>query len=185
MKRDRRTEKTEAAIKNALASVLQHHPLKQASVSEVARIAGVSRSTFYAHYTGLDQVYGELVRDMDERILQLRSQLRSPDTGTQMQRQPFCSFLRSAGSLNAIVSDDQYLPALFEQADKMHAYALYDQLVKDGLPTDAASALFRFQMGGCYMAATSLPSTADWTKARETIDAFVRGGIAAVRATLS
>ena len=42
--------KTKAQIEQALVSLLQHQNFDQISTSELARAAGVSRSSFYTHY---------------------------------------------------------------------------------------------------------------------------------------
>ena len=50
---DIRNERTEQAIRQAMLNLLKERPFDRLSVTEVATAAGVSRSTFYAHFANL------------------------------------------------------------------------------------------------------------------------------------
>lgn len=47
---DRRTRRTERALREALVALLQEKPLSRITVSDVIELADIGRSTFYRHY---------------------------------------------------------------------------------------------------------------------------------------
>jgi AcrR family transcriptional regulator len=55
-KADRRIEKTRRALLGAFAGVIQQHPYENVSVTHIASLAQVSRSTFYQHFSGKDGI---------------------------------------------------------------------------------------------------------------------------------
>lgn len=67
--------RTERAVKEALLSLLAEKPLADITVSELARKAHVSRSTFYEHFGNPADVYDALVRDYASDTLPLMSQI--------------------------------------------------------------------------------------------------------------
>lgn len=60
---DRRVLYTRNVIKDAFLSLLAQRPYEKLSVSAVCAEAEVTRTTFYAHYDGLNAVVDELVTD--------------------------------------------------------------------------------------------------------------------------
>ena len=63
---DSRNKRTEQQIANALLHLLEKKPFEAVSVSELAREANVSRSTFYAHFDNVDDVFVRLVKEMNQ-----------------------------------------------------------------------------------------------------------------------
>jgi AcrR family transcriptional regulator len=53
---DRRIQRTRDALGNALLSLLAEKPFESIKVEDVLLRAGVARSSFYAHYTGKDDL---------------------------------------------------------------------------------------------------------------------------------
>ena len=58
---DARFERCGEAIRQALLRLLVGKRIENVSMSELAREAGVSRSTLYAHYGNVQDVYAALV----------------------------------------------------------------------------------------------------------------------------
>ncbi|SES05746.1 TetR/AcrR family transcriptional regulator [Salisediminibacterium halotolerans] len=70
---DRRVRKSKHLLKQSLVTCLKTKPLDRITVSELVRSADLNRSTFYQHFTNLDELYDELVRDtMNELIRSYR-----------------------------------------------------------------------------------------------------------------
>ena len=182
---DIRNAKTERAIKDALLAILAHKPLSDASVSEVAREAGISRSTFYSHFSNLEQVFNALVDEQQCGVRTLRSQLHRDACPEDDEAKPFCLRLRKAGRYAPIVREKGYLPRFLESPRANQPGDEYEQLIAEGLPTAAAQALRTFQMNGCYNAALSVHSDCEWVEIQPVIDEFIRGGIQAVRTMVS
>ncbi|MBS0410366.1 MAG: helix-turn-helix transcriptional regulator [Proteobacteria bacterium] len=58
---DRRTARTRAAVTAAFVDLLLERGYDQITVSDVVERANVGRSTFYAHYTGLDALLRQVL----------------------------------------------------------------------------------------------------------------------------
>lgn len=61
---DRRAERTERALRDALAALLHEKPYGAIAVKEILARADVGRSTFYAHFTDKDALLARCVRDL-------------------------------------------------------------------------------------------------------------------------
>lgn len=57
-------EKSKKAIKDALLEIMYEKDFKDITVSELLKKANVSRGTFYAHFSNLDDVKQQLIYDL-------------------------------------------------------------------------------------------------------------------------
>lgn len=178
---DIRNAKTERTIKDALLDIMKHKELTDISVSEVARAANISRSTFYAHFSNLEQVFSALVDDQVDSVRSIKAQLHCDSCTEEDATQPFCARIRKAGRYEPVVRDKSYLPRFLEAENSYREGDEFEQLIMDGIPSAAVQALKVFQLNGCYNAALSVHSDREWAEIRPIIDEFIRGGINAVR----
>ena len=182
---DARFEKSAAAIKQALLRLLVGKRLEDVSMSELAREADVSRSTLYSHYGNVQDVYAALVVEFLGGLRSLESHLHCNECTGQGSR-PFCVALREAGPYAPVVRDERFLPMLFALVEQGAfpggASNMFSGL---GMSRMQADALYRFQMSGCYAVALADVSTGEWDVIQRTLDAFIRGGINAVRVPLA
>lgn len=65
---DRRIEKTKSKIKKALSRLVLAKGFENVRVGEVAKAAGVNRSTLYIHYPNIDSILYELEDDLIAQI---------------------------------------------------------------------------------------------------------------------
>lgn len=69
---DHRTRVTRMLIRRALMSLLAQKPIQSISVKELCELAGINRSTFYAHYTDLhdllQQIEDEMFADFEKAL---------------------------------------------------------------------------------------------------------------------
>ena len=180
---ERHNRKTEATIKDALIRLLESKPLTRISVSEISSAAGISRSTFYAHFTNVREVYDSALRDFHtESVMQLQDRLRCATCAACPSRRPFCEAIRNAGRYQPLVNDPLYFPAVMELlVTENDEISILDDYRRMGLSELQAKAVAMFQLSGCYAAATSLSDEADWTEAQKVIDDFIRGGVQSLR----
>ena len=68
---DERARRTRSRIARALVALAMQRPLESITVRELVREAGISRSTFYAHYTSLEDYLTRSYAWMLERGTQL------------------------------------------------------------------------------------------------------------------
>ena len=171
--------RTDAAIKQALLSLLGKKRLSEVTVSELARDAHVSRSTFYEHFGNPDEVYDALIEDISGEMAPLMSQVVCSD-GFRREGRPFCALVRDAGEYAPAVRDSRFLDSFLSKGEGRYEHDLYDVLVDAGYDELEAQAVCSFQMSGCFAAARSTPVSAEeWARVRGVIDRFILGGIAA------
>ena len=65
---DKRQEKTRQALYQALRDSLTEEPYEKISVSELLKRSGVSRSAFYAHFKGKDDVLKSVAEDIFDHV---------------------------------------------------------------------------------------------------------------------
>ncbi len=65
---DRRARRTRESLRRAMGKLLMERDLKDISVTEVAALADVNRSTFYLHYEDIDDLYRRTEDDIVRRI---------------------------------------------------------------------------------------------------------------------
>lgn len=62
--KDRRIERTQALLRNALTSLIHEKSYDAISVKEILDRANVGRSTFYTHFTGKDELLASGLKEM-------------------------------------------------------------------------------------------------------------------------
>ncbi len=75
---DPRTRRTLTALRQALATLLEDKPLSHITVSELCRVAGIHRTTFYKHFDAVPEVAATVVHDLGRSVVGPR---RSDDGG--------------------------------------------------------------------------------------------------------
>lgn len=61
---NRMVEKSKKAIKDALLEIMYEKDFKHITVNELLKCANISRGTFYAHFSNLDDVRHQLIDDL-------------------------------------------------------------------------------------------------------------------------
>lgn len=171
--------KTEQSIKDALVRLLAVKPLADVTISELAREAHVSRSTFYGHYGNTGDVYNELVIDASSGMSPLMSQVMCVD-GFKSEGRPFCLMVRGAGEYAPVVCESRFADAFLRQQKTQESHDLFSMMVDAGYSQSEAQAVSLFQLNGCFSAARAMQATdEEWKDIRTVIDRFILGGIAA------
>lgn len=184
---------SDTAIKEALLRVMRSRTLDSVSVAELARQAQVSRTTFYAHFNNVYEVFQALVGRLSD--MRPHAPWTYPDSNgvadgpgearpscrTGCIAIPYCQIIRSAGKYAPVVADPRFLPELLRSDHSIDREFFSERLAGSSLSRRRIKALCVFQMSGCHALATSgLASEGDWPELQETIDAFIDGGITAL-----
>lgn len=181
---DARYEKSDKAIRDALVRLMDGSEFSSISMAELAAEAGLSRSTLYAHYRNVEEVLERIVDDFVSDLSPLDAHLRFGGCAECAPRsKPFCVALREARDKLPFVRNPRFFALLLERIverdgcahDSMRVYRAA------GLDEAQARAVFVFQMSGCYAVALSEVPAVEWQHVQQTLDAFVRGGLAALR----
>ena len=95
---DRRVQRTQKNIRNALISLLSEKELSQITVKELSDKADINRKTFYSYYSGIDDILDKIEDEIVETLLAIIRDydFRSSDFDAYAL---FCS-------LNKIINDD-------------------------------------------------------------------------------
>ena len=81
-KMDRRTQKTQKAIREAFLILLGKKNIDKIKVAEISQLADIGRGTFYLHYNDVFDLYDQVEKDLYaeiERLLDRSFSSRSPD----------------------------------------------------------------------------------------------------------
>lgn len=68
-KKDRRIEKTQKSIKDALITLLEKKEASQITIKELAEYANINRKTFYMHYSSIDDIFDKIANEVMEKFL--------------------------------------------------------------------------------------------------------------------
>lgn len=66
---DRRVQRTQKNIRSALIALLSEKDISQITVKELAAKADINRKTFYAYYSGIDDILGKIEDEIVEKLL--------------------------------------------------------------------------------------------------------------------
>ena len=94
---NRMVEKSKAAIKNALLDIMYEKDFKQITVNELLKRANVSRGTFYAHFSNLEDVRQQLINDLFDHADYLFGEY----TASELEKDPYPIMLMAADMLLA------------------------------------------------------------------------------------
>ncbi len=171
-----------ARLEQALLRLLKQKPLRRITVTELCEAAAVSRSTFYAHYSNVDDIYQELLRRFALESATLGAQLGECLPGVEARRpSPLCTLVRTSEEYRGLVEEERFMECLLEISKAEYpeaSYGIYRDICDDA---DAARALYIFQIAGCIAAAKALSPSCDWPTVKEALDTFIGGGIRAVK----
>lgn len=65
---DRRTRRTVSALQKSLIKLLLKKPLREITITELTESADISRTTFYLHYTDINDLFNSLEDDIYKRF---------------------------------------------------------------------------------------------------------------------
>lgn len=90
---NRMVEKSKKAIKDALLDIMYEKDFKQITVNELLKRANVSRGTFYAHFSNLEDVRQQLINDLFEHA----DYLFGDYTASELEKDPYPIMLMGRG----------------------------------------------------------------------------------------
>ena len=134
---DRRIRRTRDALGDALLSLLAEKPFDAIKVEDVLLRAGVARSTFYAHYTGKDDM---LLSDADAFFEGMASWLEraSEGAGRVAPVREFLAHVAEARPLADALLASRHAPELLAIGREHFARAIARRLAGRGVGDEAA-----------------------------------------------
>ena len=191
---DRRNLKTIASVKEALLVLLKRKRLSDVTVTDISAAANISRSTFYCNFRNVHEVYELLVEDfLRQETKTLKSQIScekyrestcagGADASCEDARLPYCVAVRRTVRYREVTREAEFLPSLLRiTRENDESVAFFAEL---GVEPAVARSLLTFQMAGCHAAALDAAAGEEWPACKSAIDAFIAGGMDAVRSRL-
>lgn len=192
-KRDSRSLRTEAKVKDSLLKLLGKSNFGDITVSELCRDAEITRVTFYQHYNSLADVLDQLLGDITQALGDVPLEMceacaggAGPATeGRIWTGMPFCHFYASKNPYRVLFDDNAIAERLIEQIVDNNLDHMMDTL-HERFPNSSVDRMqFRyfniFRMSGCLAAIKAAKRSGhDWSLVQPTLD----GAISATFETL-
>jgi len=128
---DRRITRTRDVLGDALIVLMQEKPWPEITVQNVLDRAKVSRSTFYAHYSGKNDLFMSDVEDFFEMVSGLLSR-RKDGSGRVLPVRELCAHLREVQGFVLALSASGKLNDVWELARGRFARAIEEKLSVPG-----------------------------------------------------
>ena len=179
-KQDPRTIQTKALIKQTLLETMKKTAFEKITVSELCKIAGINRGTFYLHYCDLWAVLEELE---DEALREEPSDEPYQCSLTAERYEcPYgiCDKIHTHPEYGVIFFDDSLtghvIEKIAQQSKDKYVTALVRQL---DLTAEQAETIFYFQLNGCLAINKKIyrNGSKNWEASRDLIGGFIQSGL--------
>lgn len=119
-----RKEMTRMLLKEGLLSCLETNPFKSITVTLLCRTSGITRSTFYLHYSNIMEIVDDLVDDaiayshpgmVDNNNLQVIAKTLSAASDSVALREAYDSIFDRLPLCQRIVRHRKYLPLFLDE----------------------------------------------------------------------
>ena len=106
---DLRIQKTEAAVKEAYLELRHRKPIEKITVTELSKLAGINKATFYLHYSGIYSLADEMEDEIIDDILSETQEMNKFFDDPQKHASDlFRAFMKNRTMLNYIFSGSRY-----------------------------------------------------------------------------
>lgn len=165
------------AIKDAFLECLKTNSFASLSIAEICRTADVARSTFYLHYSRMDDVLNSVIDDILEQIDTVFVQFGQPGSFCD---KAFCRFLRSNSKYHPIIMDDSLSDYFVGRLSKRFMDESIERICRStSLSEQDARQILWFQMHGCFSVTKHNLHCDDkeWQQTKCVIDGFIQRGL--------
>ena len=164
-----RKEMTRMLLKEGLLSYLERNPFKSITVTLLCRTSGITRSTFYLHYSNIMEIVDDLVDDaiayshpgmVDNNNLQVIAKTLSAASDSVALREAYDSIFDRLPLCQRIVRHRKYLPLFLDEEISEYVLKRIIQCEKDrqglimakslGVSFEMGVSVFLFLVHGLY-----------------------------------
>ncbi|WP_295260044.1 TetR/AcrR family transcriptional regulator [Veillonella sp.] len=193
-----RKEMTRMLLKEGLLSCLKIYPFEDITVTLLCKTAGITRSTFYLHYSNIIEIVDDLVDDaiayskpgmVDNNNLQTIANTLSAASNSISLREAYDSIFDRLPLCQRIIRHKKYLPLFLD--DQISEYVLQRIIGSEkdrqgllmaealGSSFDVGVSVFVFLVHGLYAVNKEYKWTQsdEWLEAQKTIFKFVYRGL--------
>ena len=147
---DKRAVTTRNNIARAVIRLGAERGVDRLTVGELARAAGVSRSTFYAHYGSLEDYLSRSFATMLEQMAAHAAREAGRGSGQLLHARTIAEHVAGAPGYVAVISRSRFRPRMLlagEERMRRHFEGRLAEL-RPGLPAAERAAIARFAAGG-------------------------------------
>lgn len=164
-----RKEMTRMLLKEGLLSCLKNHSFESITVTLLCKTSGITRSTFYLHYSNIMEIVDDLVDDaiayskpgmVDNNNLQTIARTLSSASDSVSLREAYDSIFDRLPLCQRIIRRKKYLPLFLDEQISEYVLKRIIQCEKDrqglvmakalGVSFDVGVSIFLFLVHGLY-----------------------------------
>ena len=164
-----RKEMTRRLLKEGLLSCLENHSFESVTVTLLCKTSGITRSTFYLHYSNIMEIVDDLVDDaiaysnpgmVDNNNLQTIAKTLSAASDSVSLREAYDSIFDRLPLCQRIIRRKKYLPLFLDEQISEYVLKRIIQCEKDrqglimaealGVSFDVGVSIFLFLVHGLY-----------------------------------
>ena len=164
-----RKEMTRRLLKEGLLSCLENHSFESVTVTLLCKTSGITRSTFYLHYSNIMEIVDDLVDDaiayskpgmVDNNNLQTIARTLSSASDSVSLREAYDSIFDRLPLCQRIIRRKKYLPLFLDEQISDYVLKRIIQCEKDrqglvmaealGVSFDVGVSIFLFLVHGLY-----------------------------------
>lgn len=182
-KTDRRTLYTRMVVKDALLELLKEKEFSTITVTDICRVAEISRGTLYLHYKNISEILDELFDDALKNVSGVYAQLTREETPDCSCGYPLCLFLRKSVKYQPLFFSNELRATAIERMTRRNVEDFIGSLQRQtGQPEAVLRTLLSFQLNGCFAVCQQMIDLPDeqWEEIRSIIDQSLKRGYEAL-----
>ena len=193
-----RKEMTRMLLKEGLLSCLENHSFESVTVTLLCKTSGITRSTFYLHYSNIMEIVDDLVDDaiayskpgmVDNNNLQIIAKTLSAASDSILLREAYDSIFDRLPLCQRIIRHKKYLPLFLDEQISEYVLQRIIRSEKDrqglvmaealGTSFDVGVSVFVFLVHGLYAVNKQYKwsQSDEWLEAQKVIFELVYCGL--------
>lgn len=166
----------EQKIQNAFLQLIRKYRFSEITVTMLCQEAGISRTSFYKHFSNTAEVLDEALRTLFLNVDGVQTELLGYG---KVEGVPLCVFVRTHPQLRNLFTDDTIIHTVIRKFVSMNRKEYLDVMHRRvSSSDDELIGLLYFQLNGCMHAIRHTISRSDdeWAANKKNIDSFILSG---------
>ena len=101
-KENQRIALTKRLLQEGLLTLLEHNPIDKVSVTELCRISGINRSTFYNHYSSPHDILADIETNVTADLMAITAK-HKPNLSSVDCLEEICSYLKNHRQISTVL----------------------------------------------------------------------------------
>lgn len=175
---DRRAVHSRSVIKDSFLTLLEKKNYFDLNITDICNRAQISRSTFYQHYSNMNDVLDSILDDVFSQIGNLQTLI--DDSGSNPCSVPLCVYIRQNRKYMNLLTDNSLTDRVIERYRQVVIEPLLESRKRiDPIYREKMENILIFQISGCLNAIRHNMEKSDeeWNSIRQAIDEVILSGI--------